>query len=103
MKNKTNRTNKRSAGEAKFVKCESCSERGDKKCVISDPRRSSLSCLEMLDRAPSAVFDGLMNSRPACQDKAPCLAEHGGAGQIPIRKSLVSLAQSEPDGQALNL
>lgn len=77
--------------------------KGDKKCVISDPRRSSLACLEMLDIGPSAVFDGLMNSRPACQDKAPCLAEHGGADQIPIRKSLVSLARSEPDGQALNL
>lgn len=73
--------------------------KSDKKCVISDHRWSTLLCLEMLDRALSAVFDGLMNSRPACQDKVPRLAEHTGADQIPIRESLVSVAWSEPGGQ----
>ena len=72
--------------------------KSDKKCVISDLSWPALFCPEMLDRALSSVFDGLMNSRPACQDKVRCLAEHAGADQIPIRTSLVSLAWSEPDG-----
>ena len=58
--------------------------KNDKKCAISDHRWYRLFRLEMLDRALSAVFDGLMNSRPGCQDKVPRLAEHTGADQIPI-------------------
>ncbi len=46
----------------------------------------------MSDRALSAVFDGLMNSRPACQDKVACLAEHTEEDLIPSEKSPVSLA-----------
>lgn len=66
-----------------------------------DHKWSKVLCLEMLDRALSAVFEGLMNRRPACQDKVPHLDEHAGADQIPIRMSLVSVAWSEPNGQVL--
>lgn len=67
--------------------------KSDKKCAISDHRWYKLFYLEMLDKALSAVFDGLMNSRPACQDKVPRLAEHTGADQIPISmQSIVSVA-----------
>ena len=58
---------------------------------------------QMLDRVLCAVFDGLMRSRPCCRDMRARLSERSGADQILITGTLVSVACSEPDGEALFL